>query len=242
MTEEDNGLQPVPGFWDEVRTDPNRSAQQFWDDFYAQHTGGEHSAVGSWLVAEVGALEPGTALDLGCGEGSDALWLADHGWSVLGVDVSATAVGRAGESAARLAQPGRVRFEQHDLASSFPEGTYGLVSAQFLHSPVAVPGEREGILGRAARAVAPGGHLLVVSHQGMPSWMDEPPAELTLPTPEETLAALCLTPGGWEIVTSATVVSDVPGPEGQPGIRSDHVLHLRRVRDRASGDSANGAG
>lgn len=226
---ESGGRQSVQGFWDEVRANPNRSAEQFWDDFYAEHTWGEHGPVGRWLVAEVQALEPGTALDLGCGEGSDALWLAGRGWTVLGVDVSATALERAREHAARLGLQGRARFEQHDLSSSFPEGTFDLVSAQFLHSPVAVPGEREGILARAALAVAPGGRLLVVSHQGMPSWMGEQPAELTLPTPEDTLAALRLAPGEWETVTAETVRTDVPGPDGQPGTRADHVLHLRRV-------------
>lgn len=145
------------------------------------------------------------------------------------MDVSATALERAGEHAARLGLAGRARFEQHDLADSFPEGTFDLVSAQFLHSPVAVPGERESILARAAQAVAPGGRLLVVSHQGMPSWMGEQPAELRLPTPEDNLAALRLAPGEWETVTSETVRTDVPGPDGQPGTRADHVLHLRRA-------------
>lgn len=229
MTEENSGQQSVQGFWDEVRANPNRTAQQFWEGFYAEHTGGEHGPVGRWLVAEVESLEPGTALDLGCGEGSDALWLAGLGWSVLGVDVSATALERAGEHAGRLGLAGRARFEQHDLAGSFPEGTFDLVSAQFLHSPVAAPGEREDILARAAQAVAPGGRLLVVSHQGMPSWMGEQPAEFTLPTPEDTLAALRLAPGEWETVTSETVRTDAPGPDAQPGARADHVLHLRRI-------------
>lgn len=103
------------------------------------------------------------------------------------------------------------------------------MSAQFLHSPVAAPGEREGILARAAQAVAPGGRLIVVSHQGMPSWMGEAPAELALPTPEDNLAALRLAPDEWETITSETVRTDVPGPDGQPGTRADHVLHLRRA-------------
>ncbi len=226
---EDTGEQSVQGFWDDVRANPNRSAQQFWNDFYAEHSWGERGPVGRWLAAEVEAVAPGNALDLGCGEGSDALWLAGRGWTVLGVDVSTTALDRAREHAARLGLTDHARFEQHDLAGSFPEGTFDLVSAQFLHSPVAAPGEREGILARAAQAVAPGGRLLVVSHQGMPSWAGERPAELTLPTPEENLAVLRLAPGEWETARSETVLTDVPGPGGQPGTREDHILHLRRV-------------
>lgn len=229
MTDENTDKQSAQDFWDDVRANPNRTAQQFWDDFYAEHTWGEHGPIGRWLVAGVETLEPGTAIDLGCGEGSDALWLAERGWTVLGVDVSATALDRAREHAARLGLQDQARFERHDLADSFPEGTFDLVSAQFLHSPVAAPGERESILDRAARAVAPGGRLLVVSHQGMPSWMGEQPAELTLPTPEDTPAAARLTPGEWETVTSETVRTDVPGPDGKPGTRADHVLHLRRA-------------
>ncbi|GIT81457.1 methyltransferase [Leifsonia sp. LS1] len=228
-TEENSGRQSVQGFWDEVRANPNRTAQQFWDDFYVEHTRGEHGPVSRWLSAETEDLEPGTALDLGCGEGADALWLAGRGWAVLGVDVSATALERAREHALRLALADRARFEQYDLASSFPEGTFDLVSAQFLHSPVAAAGERERVLTRAAQAVAPGGRVLVVSHQGMPSWMGEQPAELTLPTPDDTLAALQLAPGEWATVRSETMLTDVPGPAGQPGTRADHVLHLRRI-------------
>lgn len=229
-TAKDAGTQTTRGFWAGVRANPDRTAQQFWDDFYAEHTWGEHGTAGRWLVAEVEALPPSTALDLGCGEGTDALWLAGRGWNVLGVDVSVTALQRARAHADRLGLAGRARFEQHDLAGSFPHGTFGLVSAQFLHSPVAVPGERAGILARAARAVAPGGHMLVVSHQGMPSWMGEQPPERALPTPDDTVAALRLSAEEWETVTSETVLTDVPAPDGQPGIRADHVLHLRRIR------------
>jgi methylase of polypeptide subunit release factors len=92
------------------------------------------------LVDVVQDLPPGTALDLGCGEGGDAVWLALRGWQVTAVDVSPTALRRAGEHAAQAGVADRVTTERHELGRSFPDGTYDLVCAAFLHSPVELPG------------------------------------------------------------------------------------------------------
>ncbi len=215
-------------------TNPMPSAQQFWDGFYAEHSRGEHAPVTRHLIAEVEALPPGSALDLGCGEGSDAIWLAEHGWNVTGVDVSETALARARAHSERLGLGDRTRFEQHDLGTDFPAGEFDLVSAQFLHSPVAAPGEREAILHRATQAVDPGGHLLVVSHWGAPSWHQGMPGtghpvNLAIQSPEENRAALQLEPGEWETLRDELATVEMTGPEGQAGSREDHVLHLRRT-------------
>jgi len=216
-------------FWDDVRENPNRTAQQFWDDFYVDNTWNERGPVGRHLVAEVELLTPGMALDLGCGEGSDAIWLAQRGWQVTAADVSATALDRARAHAERLGLSNSIRFEQHDLAVSLPAGTFDLVSAQFLHSPVAIPSEREDILRRATQAVAPGGSLIVVSHNRLPSWAADHPVELAPPTPGQTVAALELVDGEWETVHAETVLTEVTSPEGERGTREDHVLHYRRL-------------
>ncbi|MGB4779202.1 MAG: class I SAM-dependent methyltransferase, partial [Microbacterium sp.] len=144
---------------------------------------------------------------------------------------------RARAHAARLGLRARALFAQYDLGADFPPGRYDLVSAQFLHSPVAVPGERARILYRAARAVGPGGHLLVVSHWTVPSWHQgmpefDHPVDLTLPSPEETRASLHLTDeelGEWETVRDDLVATELTGPGGQLGIREDHVLHVHRL-------------
>jgi SAM-dependent methyltransferase len=210
------------------------SAPVFWDGFYTGHTRAEQGPVNRILIAEAEGLTPGTALDLGCAEGADAIWLAEHGWDVLGVDASQIAVERAQAHAARLGLGQRARFAQHDLGTDFPAGSFDLVSAQFLHSPVAVPGEREQILRRATEAVAPGGHLLVVSHWSVPSWhpaMPDPghPVNLTLQSPEENLAALQLAEEEWEVVRDELDRIELTGPDGQPGVREDHVLLVRRL-------------
>jgi len=89
------------------------------------------------LVVEGPALAgtaPGTALDLGCGEGADAVWLASRGWRVRGVDVADTALARGREHAADAGVADRTTFAEHDLGVDRPAGTFDLVTASFLHS------------------------------------------------------------------------------------------------------------
>ena len=210
------------------------SAPVFWDAFYAEHLSSGLGPVNRLLVTEADGLAPGTALDLGSGGGADAIWLAQRGWTVLGVDASATALARARDHAARLGLDGRALFAQHDLGVDFPTGRFGLVSAQFLHSPVAGPGDRERMLRHATRAVAPGGHLIVVSHWRTPSWhrgmpQFDHPVNLTLQSPQENRDSLQLAAGEWTTVRDELDTLQVTSPEGRPGTREDHVLHLRRI-------------
>ena len=182
------------------------------------------------LVREVESVAPGTALDLGCGEGADAIWLAQQGWRVTAVDVSATALRRAAARAAKAGIVEGIVWALHDLARSFPDGLFDLVSAQFFHSPVAATGERETTLHRAAGAVAPGGTLLIVSHAGWPSWVEAPPFEYQFPTIPEILDALNLPGDRWRVEVAELVEREVTGPDGQHGHRGDTVVRAQRVR------------
>jgi SAM-dependent methyltransferase len=130
-----------------------------WDAVYdaaAQVWSGNPNGV---LVAEVSGLAPGTVLDVGCGEGADAVWLAQRGWQVTAIDVAATALARAAERA-EAAGVG-VRFVHAGLLEfSSSGGRFDLVNVQYpglLHED-----------GRALAAlldlVAPGGTLLFVHH------------------------------------------------------------------------------
>src|SRR5205814_628062 len=90
------------------------------------------------LVAEATGLTPGRALDVGCGEGADAVWLAQRGWTVTAVDISTTALERAAAHAAdagsQVAE--RITWTHADLRDHRPtEGAFDLVSAQFMHLP-----------------------------------------------------------------------------------------------------------
>src|SRR5687768_8912240 len=71
----------------------------FWEEKYAGATGIWSGQPNGALVDEAADLAPGHALDLGCGEGGDALWLAERGWTVTGLDLSPTALARAGAAA-----------------------------------------------------------------------------------------------------------------------------------------------
>ena len=97
-------------------------------------------------------MRPGQALDLGCGGGGDALWLAERGWTVLSVYVSTTALSRIAVRATDAGLGERVRTERHDLTATFPLGGFDLVSAQYLLSPVEF--HRPPVLARAAAAGA----------------------------------------------------------------------------------------
>ena len=114
------------------------------------------------LVAEVSGLTPGTALDVGCGEGGDVIWLAEQGWRVTGADFSANGLARAARHAAEAGVADRVDWWQVD-AREFAAGgrSYDLVTSHYLHPP---DGGMAAVARRLAEAVAPGGRLLVVGH------------------------------------------------------------------------------
>jgi 2-polyprenyl-3-methyl-5-hydroxy-6-metoxy-1,4-benzoquinol methylase len=80
---------------------------QFWDDMYGSRARLFSGNPNGVLVTEVSDMVPGQALDIGCGEGGDALWLARRGWKVTALDISRTALERAAKAA--LTSPGRWR-------------------------------------------------------------------------------------------------------------------------------------
>lgn len=115
-----------------------------------------------FLVAEVGELEPGRALDLAAGEGRNAVWLAETGWTVTAIDFSDLAIGKARQLAAARHAASRIAFEVADLRTcTFPQESFELVALIYLQIP---PIELTPILERAARAVAPGGTFLLIGH------------------------------------------------------------------------------
>lgn len=115
-----------------------------------------------WLVQEAEALPPGRALDLGCGEGRNALWLAGRGWLVTGVDFAGVALARAARLAGRADLAARVTWVQADVSDAGAwGGSYDLVVIAYLHQ---VGAERRRVLRAAAEVVARAGTLLVVAH------------------------------------------------------------------------------
>jgi SAM-dependent methyltransferase len=196
-------------------------AQAFWEQFYSEREqvwSGQPNAV---LVEELDGLEPGTALDLGCGEGADAIWLAEHGWAVTATDISQAALDRAAAHAADAGVGDRITWARHDFARSIPDGPFDLVSAHFLHSPV--DDSRDPALRAAARAVGPGGTLLVVSHEAVP-WHPD----VEFPTAQEVLGSLGIDPDAWEVQRLTSRPRRAKHPDGTEVDVSDSVVRVRR--------------
>jgi 2-polyprenyl-3-methyl-5-hydroxy-6-metoxy-1,4-benzoquinol methylase len=162
-----------------------------------------------FLVAEVTELAPGRALDLACGSGRNAVWLAQRGWTVTGVDFSDVALEQARGLAAERGV--EVEWVQDDLREWGPgDERYDLVVILYLQLPAE---ERDPIVARAAEAVAPSGALLVVGHdrENLNAGYGGPQDPRVLFTAEEVAAEL----SGLEIVKAERVLRPVQTDDGE---------------------------
>jgi SAM-dependent methyltransferase len=218
MTEQAHDAGEVFGaeFWDERY----RSAQRVW-------SGNPNPQ----LVAEVARRPPGRALDVGCGEGADAIWLARRGWAVVAVDFSGVALERAARHARDTdpAAAGRIEWRQADLLVTEPEPRgFDLVSAQFMHFP---PEPRTRLFTALAAAVRDGGMLLVVGHHpsDLATGVPRPPTPERFYTPEEIAGLL---DGSWTI--SACEARPRSGNTREGAIVTIHDTVLSAVRRPAA--------
>lgn len=190
-----------------------------WDRKYSE-TGLLWSAEPNrFVVAELAGLPPGRALDLACGEGRNAIWLAELGWRVAAVDFSEIAIAKGRERAARLGLD--IDFVCADLLDYEPEpDAYDLVLVLYLQIPA---GERRLVLSRAADALAPGAIFLLVGHDStnLTHGVGGPSEPSVLYTPDDIVAEL----GGLEIEKAERVLRDVEGAE-RPAI--DALVRARR--------------
>jgi ubiquinone/menaquinone biosynthesis C-methylase UbiE len=193
--------------------------QASWEDRYRDAPALWSGRVNPPLVEQATGLTPGRALDVGCGEGGDVLWLASQGWQATGLDWSSVALGRAAEHAAAAGLTERVSWVQGDVGSwPPPAASFELVTAHFLH-PTAE--ELPGVLTRLASAVVPGGTLLWVGHphdaERAAMWGGDRFARAAD-------AAAHLDPTEWEVL-----VADLrPRPDGEGHHAADEVLRARR--------------
>ena len=164
-----------------------------------------------FLVAETEGMKPGRALDLACGEGRHAVWLAGLFWRVRAVDFSDVAIDKARELAAEHAV--EVEWTVADLNEYVPEPeSADLVIVFYLQLP---PDERAPILRKAGAAVAPGGTFLLVGHdlRNLERGYGGPQSPRALYTPEDVVADLEGT--GLEIERAEPVERTVDTPEGE---------------------------
>lgn len=199
--------------------------QAEWDRRYADRTQLWSGRPNGALVAEVAGMPPGRALDVGCGEGADAVWLARGGWDVTALEVSGIALERAAGHAREAGVD--VRWVYAGLVeAALPPASFDLVSAQYpalLRTPDAAA-ERALLA-----AVAPGGVLLLVHHAGMEHHQvldgGDDPADYVWPS---MVAALL--DDDWQVEVDEQRLRVVP--EGGAGAHhvEDVVLRARRLR------------
>ena len=176
------------------------------------------------MTSIVGEFAPGRAIDLGCGEGGDVLWLAEQGWQAHGLDISTVAIERARREAAARGLEGAT-FAAADLGTWQPEPeTVELVTASFFQSSVEL--DRIAILRRAAAAIRRGGHLVVVSHATPPPWAGGHHPDLI--SARDDAAQLDLPSDAWIVEAADERTRESVGPDGAPAELVDAALVLRR--------------
>lgn len=201
------------------------TAAEAWEFRYADAPQRWSGNANATLVDIVGGLTPGRAVDLGCGEGADAIWLARQGWQVLGVDISPTAVARARGAALEVGVDEGATFEAHDLSTWEPDGEIDLVTASFFHSHEELP--RTEILRRVASHVTPGGHVAIVSHAALPPWSEHTHLDELLLDAAGEVDALRLG-DDWEVVLAEARERSATSPNGDPALLEDVAVLLRR--------------
>jgi len=213
---------PAPG--DDAAIRAGLYSAEFWDGRYRSNGTVWSGQPNAQLVAETTGLAAGRALDVGSGEGADALWLAARGWQVTGVDVSRVALDRSAAQAAQLGADiaGRLTWRHEDLLTwSPPFHAYDLVTVQFMHLPTAA---MQALVRRLAASVAPCGTLLVVGHAPT----DEHTAGMAAQFPdifftaEQVVAAL--DPQQWKILVAESRPRPTRHQSGPGAVRHDTVV------------------
>ncbi|MCD9622536.1 class I SAM-dependent methyltransferase [Rhabdothermincola salaria] len=183
-----------------------------------------------FLPPEIADLEPGTALDLACGEGRNAIWLATQGWTVTGVDFSSVGVAKARRLAGERGV--EVDFQIGD-ATEFepPEQGYDLVIVFYLQLPA---DERRAAVANAVRSLAPGGHFVYVAHDllNLSEGYGGPDDAVVLATAEgivDDMASASLEYGlELDVERAERVDRPVPTPDGER-IAIDTLVRARRL-------------
>lgn len=200
----------------------------FWDERYRSADALWSGEPNAQLIAEVSELAPGFALDVGCGEGADAIWLAERGWRVTATDISAVALDRGRAQAGVVGGDVARRIEwlcADVLTWEPPAGAYDLVSAHFIH--FAHP-QRGLFFRRLAAAVKPNGTLLIVAHH--PSDLQTTARRWRMPdyfyTADDVAASL--EPEHWNVVVAEARPREVLDPDERTITVHDAILRAQR--------------
>ena len=196
-------------------------AREDWNARYAQKELVWTAEPNRLFAAEVGNLQPGRALDVACGEGRNAVWLAERGWQVTAVDFSDVALAKAAELAA--ARGVEVEWVLDDVVAYEPEPVFDLVAVLYLQLP---GDELAPALRRAAAALAPGGTLVVLGHDSanLVDGHGGPKDAAVLFTPDDVVSAI----GDLVVERAETVERTVALDDGE-AVALDAFVRARRA-------------
>ncbi len=197
----------------------------FWNEAYQQDA--EHTAVPDRVLhEEIRTLLPGRALDIGCGTGENALFLARHGWDVTGIDWCDQAVFLAERAAWK--EGVQIRFEIADAAEWSTQKPFDLVLVAYALPP---GGHGVAVIRQASRALAPGGTLIIADwHQSMADRWECSGCELH--TPDRIVAAV----SGLEVERAETRRIPDLFPSEDPRARHGTWADVAIVRARRPGE------
>ena len=203
-------------------------AQAFWDERYRERGRAPLHEAHPYGRAALASAVPGRALELGCGLGAMAIWLASHGWTVTAVDVSRVALDAAAEHAERAGVSSRITWQHGDLREWTTQETFDLVAALFLHTPLEL--DAPALLARAATQTRAGGTLLSVGHYTLPP--SNPHSTDGLLSAREVAVALGVQEPEWRVVVAEELPRTQTGHDGRDTTVLDAVLHALRLPGR----------
>jgi SAM-dependent methyltransferase len=198
-----------------------------WDERYAATELVWSAGPNQFVEAALADLPPGTALDLACGEGRNARWLAERGWQVTAIDWSAVAV----DKGRKVSEA--VDWRVGDVLTADLPDRLDLVVVAYFQVP---PDARRTAMRRSFDALAPGGHLFVVAHDStnLTEGTGGPQDPTVLYTAEDVLADLSGTDGNGadhQVLRAERVarVVEAEDEHGSEGTAWDALVHLVRI-------------
>lgn len=195
--------------------------QPYWQQHWAGGTSAQHRAPANpYLASETAELSPGQALDAGCGAGAEAVWLAEQGWQVTGVDISGNALDVARAHARRAGMAERLEWVETDLLAWEPARTWDLVVTSYAHAPI----PQLDFYRHLSEWVAPGGSLVIVAHADDPAHRHHPREASVTP---DSITALFGAPA-WQVHTAKEHTRTVDTPAGGTQLQ-DVVVRVRRM-------------
>jgi 2-polyprenyl-3-methyl-5-hydroxy-6-metoxy-1,4-benzoquinol methylase len=202
--------------------------RDYWESHWQQaneHGPGHELVPNPYLAHETRSLTPGTALDAGCGEGAEAIWLGAEGWQVTAADISTEALSRASERARESGiAPECVEWVEADLIDWEPGRQFDLVTTHYAHPAMSQLAFYE----RISDWVAPGGTLLIVGHQHTPDAAGHGHS----PSEEASVAAASITvrldATKWDVVTAEEPIRTLTDRAGRAVQLHDVVVRATR--------------